>query len=462
MALDRRQFGLGAAAFLGASGLCLPSRAEEELAVLRAAKGLVRIAPDDYAPTELWTYGGVVPGPEIRVMRGKTVRRRFINNLPQPSTVHWHGIRIENAMDGVPDLTQAAVAPGAQFDYAFTAPDAGTYWYHPHNRTWEQLARGLSGILIVEEEGDPPYDRELGLALDDWRLDREARLHESFGAPMDRSHAGRIGNWVTVNGRPEPRYPAKRFERLRLRLVNTATARVFTLRVKGLSGWIVALDGQPLEHPRTLPEHMTLAPAQRIDLIADITASAGEEALIASEERGQTYAVTSFPVSDTARDDPLGPPEALPANDLPPLNGKGDVASVDLVMEGGAMGRMPAATLNGETLDARALAQRNQFWAFNGVVGMTKTPLVKVDIGQLVRLRMENRTGWPHAMHLHGHHFRKLGGVEGVGPWRDTELVARGETAEIAFVADNPGKWLLHCHMVDHADSGMMTWIEVG
>ena len=130
-----------------------------------------QLLPDTYPETEIWGYDGLVPAPEIRVAQGDRVRRRFRNEVPDPSSVHWHGIRIDNAMDGVSGLTQKAVAPGETFDYDFVVPDAGTYWYHAHNRSYEQVARGLRGALIVEEVDGPDIDREEVIVLEDWLLD---------------------------------------------------------------------------------------------------------------------------------------------------------------------------------------------------------------------------------------------------------------------------------------------------
>ncbi len=144
---SRREFlsGAGAVALLGATGVWKsPARAaDREAVVLHARPGTVRLAPPGYPETPIWGYDGSVPGPTIRVPHGQRVTRRFVNGLPQPSTVHWHGVRIENAMDGAPELTQLPVQPGAEFLYDFEPPDAGTWWYHSHHRTWEQMARGL-------------------------------------------------------------------------------------------------------------------------------------------------------------------------------------------------------------------------------------------------------------------------------------------------------------------------------
>ena len=193
MNVSRREF-LAGVATLALAGTTHRGAAAAGATPLRAAPGSARLAPPGYPETPLWGFDGSVPGPVLRVAQGERLARRFINELPQPSTIHWHGIRIANAMDGVPDLTQPPVPPGGDFLYDFVAPDAGTYWYHPHQRTWEQMARGLYGALIVEEPMPPQVDRDEILLIDDWRLTDDARIHESFGAMMDWSHAGRIGN----------------------------------------------------------------------------------------------------------------------------------------------------------------------------------------------------------------------------------------------------------------------------
>lgn len=124
------------------------------------------------------------------------------------------------------------------------------------------------------------------------------------------------------------------------------------------------------------------------------------------------------------------------------------------------MGGMREAMMSGRRMEMRDLAAAGKVWAFNGIAGMPDRPLLEASRGETVRLTMVNDTAWPHAMHLHGHHFRVLG-PNGPGPLRDTTLMERGETAEIAFVADNPGDWLLHCHMLEHSAGGMMTWLRV-
>ena len=425
---------------------------------LIAAASDVQLASADYDPTKLWTYNGRAPGPTLRAKRGDRVSQHLINQLPQETTIHWHGIRIENGMDGVPGISQKPVKPGGEFHYDFAANDAGTYWYHPHVRSWEQVARGLHGPLIIEEDTPPEVDREEVLVLDDWRLDTDAQIDESFGLMHDWSHAGRIGNFVTVNGDAAHKLTAGRHQRVRLRLINTANARVFTLGLEGMEGWVVALDGQPLSQPEPM-DRIRLAPAQRADLIVDVTDDTTGEAFLISFERDGDYALTTFDVETAVRPQRLSIPEPLQPNDVPTLGSISETAS--LVMAGGAMGGMRSAIVGGVETDIRDLVRKGRAWAFNGVAEPPADPLLQVRVGQTARISMKNDTRWPHAMHLHGHHFHQLDGDAQVGPLRDTLLVDPGEKADIAFVADNPGAWLLHCHMLEHSAAGMSTWIDV-
>ena len=161
---------------------------------LKAAPVTARILPKGDGLTRMLGFNGSTPGPELRARRGDQVSVSFENGSGQRSAIHWHGIHLDSAMDGVPGLTQAAVEPGETFRYAFDVPHAGTYWYHAHHRSWEQVARGLYGPLIVEEPDPPAVDHDITVVLDDWRLERSGELHESFGNRHDFSHAGRVGN----------------------------------------------------------------------------------------------------------------------------------------------------------------------------------------------------------------------------------------------------------------------------
>ncbi|MFZ9162740.1 MAG: multicopper oxidase domain-containing protein, partial [Burkholderiaceae bacterium] len=144
---------------------------------LTASPAAIQVGPDGTQPTQLWCFNGQFPGPEIRVRQGDRLRVRFVNQLPQPSSIHWHGIRLPNHMDGVPGLTQDPVPPGGEFLYEFDCPDAGTFWYHPHFNSAEQLGRGLIGALVVEERTPPAVDQDLTWVLSDLRVDAQGRLN---------------------------------------------------------------------------------------------------------------------------------------------------------------------------------------------------------------------------------------------------------------------------------------------
>ncbi len=467
--MKRRDF-LTASAALSAS-IMLPRFAMAGAAPLhtvRPAPATARLMGADKPATAVWAYGKSVPGPVIRIPRAKPVHIRLENGLEQATTVHWHGIRLENAMDGVPGFTQSAVAPGASFDYRFTAPDAGTYWYHSHEKSWEQVARGLYGALIVDEDTPVAVDAEHMFIVDDWRLGEDGAITQDMGALHDAAHGGRLGNWLTVNGSTAPKLDVRPGARIRLRCISAANARTMAFRFPGVAAHVIAVDGQPLAAPSTLEDALLLAPAQRSDVVIDIPSDAAGEIVIEEVSTAEPITAASFnvrgaPIRDAAPSDMVRlPPNPLHGHSLD-LDG---ALHVDLVMQGGAMGRLAEATYQGQLFDMRTLVQeKGQVWAFNGIAGAPSAPLLAAPLGRTVIINMINDTRWPHAMHLHGHHFQVIARddkpVTGA-PWRDTELVAPAERVRIAFVADNPGKWLFHCHMLEHHMAGMGTWLRVG
>lgn len=461
--LTRR--GLMAGALAGAGLGALPAFGQSSATApvqLRAQVAMKRLLPEQYGMTEIWGFDGKTPGQEIRVTQGERVQRRLVNELPQATSIHWHGIRIDNAMDGVSGLTQDAVETGGAFEYDFVAPDAGTYWYHAHNRSMEQVARGLYGPLIVEETEALDIDREEILMFDDWLVDPATGLLDSdFGAPHEMSHAGRNGNFIVTNGTFGLTKQVGQNERMRLRLINTANARIFELQFTGLSGWVVALDGMPLPSPQPLEEFLLLGPAQRADVIVDVTAEQGEVAGILAMINEQPQPQVVFDVTSVASQNRRTDPTALPPNEYAMVS-LDQARRIELKMEGGAMGGLRSATLGGESKGFRDLARAGHFWAFNGAVGrVDDAPLARLERGEHVRMAITNDTSFPHAMHLHGMHFHEVAADGSLGPLRDTTLVFGGRSQEIAFVADNPGNWLFHCHMLSHAASGMTTRFEV-
>lgn len=436
--------------------------------VLVAKEGTAQLVGEAASATRIWGYNGKAPGPILRVTQGETLNVKLVNNLHQPTTLHWHGIRIANAMDGVPELTQDVVEPKASFDYRFECPDAGTFWYHPHKYSSEQVARGLHGALIVDERQPPTVDQDQVLVLDDWRLMRDGQIHNaSFGAIGERAHGGRFGNTFTLNGQDNHKISVVAGQRVRLRLCNVANASSFAVRFADHVVRIIAIDGQPVKPFTTDDGVVLLSPGQRADVMIDMTNAPGTKSkieLLGFEQEVSVGRLVYVP-DQKVRTGVLDAPIVLPDNPLAKQLDLANAIDVTLNMDGGAMGGMRGAKVDGNFVDMRRLVQQYGYvWAFNGTAGMPKRPLVQVKQGQTVRLRMVNQTGWPHAMHIHGHHFKQLEGNagDGYGPvWRDTIVVRRGQELTVGFVADNPGKWMLHCHMLEHQEGGMATWFEV-
>jgi FtsP/CotA-like multicopper oxidase with cupredoxin domain len=326
---------------------------------------------------------------------------------------------------------------------------------------------------LIVDEPEPialAFHQDIAIVADDWRLGEDGQIDEaSFGQMMDWSHAGRLGNTLTLNGQDLLDIPVEYGDRIRLRLCNTCNARVLELRIEDQRVWLIALDGQPVA-PRELTDgYISLAPGERADLVIDITDNASSA--ITEISGGQRLVAAHLTLPATV---PPGlifnrSPSRLPAPSLPanPLSTDLDLASalaVDLLMEGGAMGAMAQAMHNGQMMDIRTLVSAGVVWSLNGTAGMTEAPLFSAPLGRTVTVGLRNDTQWPHAMHFHGHHFQVIerdGAATNNDAWKDTVLIEPQKTAKIAFVADNPGKWMIHCHMLEHQAAGMTTWFRV-
>ncbi len=458
LSLSRRQF-LASAALVF---IPVTVRAGEPFPLI-SQPGTAPILGSSKPATEVWTYAGQVPGPEIRARQGDRLQVNFTNRLHVATTVHWHGVRLQNEMDGVPYVTQPPVEPGASFFYEFELTDAGTFWYHPHIQSSEQVGRGLYGPLIVEEREPVRVDRELVWMLDDWRMSPDGQLAGDFDDFYDRSHEGRIGDTVTVNGIELPEETVRAGERVRLRLVNVANARFFGLRFMDHDPIVIALDGQPCEPHRPADGRVILGPAMRADVILDMSARPGGRFPVVDDY----YKKKPFDLLDMVYDDappvrenPLDAPVTLPANPLPEPD-LGAAVRHMVLLEGGSGGGMAGGTFEGQLLNLAQLADRGKAWALNGEVssGHRMPPLLSSKLGQSVIFEMHNDTYFEHPMHLHGHSFRVLERDGEPVPntiWQDTVNVKRNEKVQVAFVADNPGDWMFHCHILEHQEAGMM------
>ncbi len=475
-ALSRRVF-LAGSAVAGAAISMRPAWAgTPKTFTLRAAPGRAQLVPKPWGETDVWCFGGTVPGPEIRVQQGDRLRTTVENVLAEETTVHWHGLRVPNAMDGVPHLTQAPIAPGESFTYEFDAEDAGTFWYHPHQRSFEQVGRGLYGPLIIEEPNPPRVDREMVWMLDDWRLTQEAGITEDFGGFHDMSHAGRLGNTVTINGRVPDALPVQAGERVRLRLINAANARIFALDFGDLALQVIAIDGQPVSPHAAPGARVVLGPAMRADLMLDVTAEPGATMPVIDRFFAQdAYKLVDLAVADTPlRDAPPDWDMALAPNPLPEP-GLAGARIHEVTFTGGMMGGMVERQMGltggsnmGRMMGGGMMNRMHEggIWFINGVAaeGHILDPMLVLERDVTHIIAMTNATAFHHPIHLHGHSFRVLsrnGAPTAHREWQDTVLMAPRERVDIAFVADNPGDWMFHCHILEHQAAGMMGVIRV-
>ena len=440
--------------------LAITQTPDVQTLTLTASPAAIQVGPDGTQPTQLWCFNGQFPGPEIRVRQGDRLRVRFVNQLPQPSSIHWHGIRLPNNMDGVPGLTQDPVPPGGEFVYEFDCPDAGTFWYHPHFNSAEQLGRGLIGALVVEEKAPLAVDHDLTWVLSDLRVDTQGRLNESFTNRHDQAHAGRIGNVVLINGSITDRFMLPGPSRIRLRLIAATNARLFELRLKdakNASAHLIAIDGHPIA-PQAVSEAIDLAPGQRVDLLIDLDANGSfgiedhaypRNAYKLAEIRGvgtQQSVSKAYKTKITR----------LPNNPVPPVASTAlqTARSVPLVITGGAMSRAMRADgiwqINGHAMTDHRKEDLHHM-----------KPNFKLRLGEVVQLQLENQTAWFHPMHLHGVVFQQVMADQTLGPYRDTILLSPGQKMTVAMRADIPGLWMIHCHVLEHQHSGLMGYFSV-
>ncbi len=435
--------------------------AEPGLRDLVAAPGTARLKPEPAQDTPVWNFDGKGEPPVIRVKLGEIVRVRLVNKTDKPLSLHWHGVRNRNAMDGVGGVTQPPILPGAEFTYEFTPPDAGTTLIRPlvAGGSSEPSGRGLVGMLVVEEKVPPLLDRDLALVMQDWRLE-ETGAPFPFGQVPFASASGRLGNLITINGRPIPETievpPASR---VRLRVGNACNARATRIRFEGAKAYVVAVDGQPTDTFEPLRATLPFPPGTRYDIMLDMPAEAGASATVtALIGNGFTLAtLTSKGDPITEKRPPIVP---IGENKLLPAEVKLQNAfRRELAITGGAHidKAKPQA-------DPTFTGDPTRIWQVNGTSGDAGAPpLFSVKRGQVVVLAIRNDTSFIQPLHLHGHAFRLLHPLDdGWEPyWLDTLQVVDGRTVRIAFLADNPGRWLISSTVLERFDTGLWGAYEV-
>jgi FtsP/CotA-like multicopper oxidase with cupredoxin domain len=427
---------------------------------LEARVGTIEFTPG--VPTDMWTYGGGTPGPLIRVPQGARLIVHFKNNLPDETTVHWHGVRLPAAMDGVPDHSQPAVPPGGTFDYDFIVPDAGLFWYHPHVRSAVQVGEGLYGALLVESKTGidrssagmaPELGPEAVLVLSDVFVVEDGHLGDPTSGGDLGTLFGREGNLMLVNGRVAPTLLARPGQRQRWRIVNTAISRYFQIAMPGHTFTRIGSDGGLLVAAQE-SERIVLTPGQRADVLVTPRGDAGAVFPVKWIPYDRGFGSTEFRPEETimsvrlTADEPIvEAPPALPAT----------LRTIEPLSIVGASAR--EIRLTEDTVDNRLVL------GINGVPSWDAEPL-HAQVGTTEVWNIDNTMDWDHPFHLHGFFFQVLDPVTGwpLSPpeWRDTVNVPRKEMTSLAVKFDDrPGMWMFHCHILDHADAGMMGMIHL-
>jgi FtsP/CotA-like multicopper oxidase with cupredoxin domain len=422
---------------------------------LTAGVGEVEIGRDQVYRT--WLYNGQFPGPEIRVREGERLRVVLENRLPEDTTVHWHGIPVPNAMDGVPGITQAPVRPGAGFIYEYAAEPSGSYMYHSH--VGLQIDRGLLGPLVIEERtAHVPYDREYTLVLDDFLrgepvpMEGGGMMGDGMMGGMMRGRRGGMMQGMRgvpdyaaflVNGRP-PSDPAvfevSRGERVRLRLVNPSGATLFRVALAGHPMTVTHADARPIRPVEV--DALLIGPGERYDVVVGAN-NPGVWTLAAASVNagaGAARAVVRYRGASVSSPGGGEVPEGIRGGRLLRLD---DLASVETTGEAsGAADRIFDFTLSGGMM--------SNAWTIDGQAYPDAEP-IEIRQGERIRVNMVNHSMAIHPMHLHGHFFRVGNAI------KDTVLVPpHMGRVSFEFTADNPGAWFFHCHNLYHMEAGMV------
>ena len=415
---------------------------------------------------DTWTYGDTLPGPTLRATAGDRVKVEFANDLPESTSVHWHGLAIRNDMDGVPGLTMPPVAPGAGFAFDFVVPDPGTHWFHPH--TGLQLDHGLYAPFVVDDPREPGgYDAEWVVVLDDWTDGVGPRPEQILAELKRQGGSGGMGGMggmggsggmsgsdsgdVTypmylVNGR-SPNDPdvltARPGQRVRLRIINAGADTVFDVALDGHDLRVTHTDGFPVRPVSA--SSVRIGMGERYDAV--VTLGDGVFPLVAAPvgKPGMARALVRTGAG------------AVPAESLRPagLDRPGLTADRLQVAAGAGLPRRSPDSTQDLVLGG---SMSGYEWTINGRT-YEHTSALTVRQGEVTRLKIRNQTMMTHPVHVHGHTFQ-LGDAGGTGPRKDTVLLPPMGGVDVALVADNPGRWMIHCHNAYHAEAGMMTRLE--
>ncbi|WP_043976983.1 multicopper oxidase family protein [Priestia megaterium] len=460
----------------------LPSTQEPEIKIGKEFTLTAKEATHDFGngtKLPVWTYDGSVPGSQIRVKQGDKVKVNLKNELSEPVTIHWHGLPVPNSQDGIPGVTMNAVKPGKTFTYEFTASVPGTYWYHSHQDSVNQIDKGLYGTLIVEGKDEEKVDKDYTLVLDEWISSGESSMKNMNHGPMrskeDKKDSDNSAHSMdemninmgddmsmydlyTINGKS-----AKNMETLKVTKGDTVKLRLVNagyishkIHVHGYDFKIVSTDGQPINDPTIIKDQtVTVAPGERYDLVFKAN-HPGTSYIESHDDTDAAENMVAKIVYDNLKkaNDKLNPKETLPNVDITKY-GKATKSKFSLDSKYDVEYQMDLGTV---------MKDSSMVYTINNRTYPNTEPL-NVKEGDSVKVTLKNTSqSVDHPMHLHGHFFQVLSKngktIEGSPLMKDTLNVKPGEEYVVAFKADNPGNWMFHCHDLHHASAGMVTEVK--
>ena len=439
------------------------------------------------ANVKMFAYNGSIPGPTLKVAQGSEISIHFTNDTELDTTVHWHGLRLDNRYDGVPMGVHHGIQPpvtvGGSYTYRLRFPDPGVYWYHPHMREDYTQELGLYGNIIVtpyESDYWSPVNREFALVLDD------ILIEDGKVAPFSRTlpthiAMGRYGNIMLVNGATDGKLEVSKGEVVRLYLTNTANVRIFNIRIPGAQMKLVGGDSGRVEHEQFV-EDVMIAPSERA--VIDVDFHTAGQFVLEHRTPDKTYALAVIEVNDL-------PVEHSYTQQFAVLRHNQEFAVERARLETDyerqpdktllLLGEMPGMAHGSHHMEPiewedtmaahnRLTTPQNMFWKLVD----RETGKANHDIewtfneGDRVKIRIVNDPHSDHPMqhplHFHGQRFLVLGrdGVRSENlMWKDTVLIPTGQTVDILVDANNPGTWMAHCHIAEHLESHMMLLFNV-
>ncbi|MES2625452.1 MAG: multicopper oxidase family protein [Pseudomonadota bacterium] len=398
--------------------------------------------------TPVWTYNGTLPGPLITVNVGDRLIVHFKNSVPATTSIHWHGMRLPNNMDGAPGLTQDPIETGGEFTYDYVVADAGTYWYHPHIDSAAQVGYGLYGPIVVNDPADPKvFGDDLVLMLSDMSLEPDGRFKSPDAGTQFGDLFGREGEILLVNGKVMPELKVRQGKQQRWRVINATRARYYTLRYKRIPLYKLGGDNGLAARTNVVNE-IKIIPGERADFVFTPPDAAGTEDVLKWYPTDRGYGTTFNRLSEAMMtiktvDEPAVTPATIPEQ-------LRDIEPIDISV---AVEQEINLTIVIDTKDQVIMG-------INGVHHDHAVP-IEATVGQTQVWNIRNDTDFAHPFHLHGFFFQVLDDSR-VPEWKDTVDVPSKSSLKIAVTFDNrPGMWMYHCHILDHAEAGMMGHLHV-